>query len=64
MTVLVTPSVIQSGSNKLAPAIFVFMYDLILERNFSLQSLNVLFLSLPASSIIAWVILKIKRKFF
>ena len=42
MTVLVTPSVIQSGSNKLAPAIFVFMYDLIVElnKNVSISDVN------------------------
>jgi len=61
---LVTPSLIEISSNRLAPAITVFLFDLILENNFSTRSLKPLFISLPIASIFAVVILFFRRKFF
>ena len=50
---LTTPSTIEVGSTRLAPSLFVFIYDIFLERNFSLRSLRPILLSVPSSLILA-----------
>jgi len=62
--VLITPASIDSGSTKLAPALSVFIFDLLLEGNFSLRSLRPILLSLPTSLLILIISLKVKKRFF
>ena len=61
---LVTPSLIELSSNSLAPAISVFLFDLILENNFSTRSLKPLLISLPIAFIFTLVLSFFRRKFF
>jgi len=61
---LVTPSLIEISSNSLAPAISVFLFDLILENNFSTRSLKPLLISLPIAFIFTLVLSFFRRKFF
>jgi len=62
--VLTTPSTIEVGSTRMAPSIFVFIYDIFLERNFSLRSLRPILLSVPSSLILLSIFLVFKKKFF
>ena len=61
---LTTPSTIEVGSTRLAPSLFVFIYDIFLERNFSLRSLRPILLSVPSSLILLSIFLVFKKKFF
>ena len=61
---LVTPTQIDLNRPDLAPSIFVFMYDLILERDFSLRPLRPLALTLHISGILTFILIHIKRRFF
>ena len=63
-TLVITPTTIEVSSDNLAPAISIFLYDLIFEKNLSYKSLRVLLLSIPINLIILFVILRLKRKFF
>ena len=60
---LVTPSLIEISSNSLAPAISVFLFDLMLENNFSTRSLKPLLISLPITSIFSVAVYFFRRKF-
>ena len=63
-TLLITPSGINAGQNELAPALFVFLFDIVLEKNFSTFSLRTLALSLPITLFFVFLISILKRKFF
>ncbi|MBE20332.1 MAG: hypothetical protein CMD69_05745 [Gammaproteobacteria bacterium] len=64
MTIFISPSTVELGSTNFAPASFVFVYDLFLERNLSFRSLRVLVLTIPVNLIITFIIIKIKKRFF
>ena len=64
ITGLITPATVEIGSDQLAPSLFVFFYDLILEQQFSFRSLKPIILMIPLSVILYGFILIIKRKFF
>ncbi len=59
-----TPSLIEISSNKFAPALFVFLFDLFLENNFSTRSLRSLLISIPIGSFLVILTSLLKRKFF
>ena len=61
---MMTPSTIQVSSNNFAPAVFVFIFDIILEKSISLRSLRPLVISLPAVLILVYGVIFLKRKFF
>ena len=43
---LITPWFLEAGSNTLSPAITVFIYDILFERQFSFRTLRPIFISL------------------
>ena len=51
MVVLLTPAQIEVNSNVYAPALFTFLFNLILEKDYSLRVLRPIFLSLPTSPV-------------
>ena len=63
LTLFLTPSQIELGSNNYAPAIFIFFYNVTLELNFSLRPLRALMLTLPINLFLFISLLKIKKRF-
>tara|TARA_B100000965_G_C19573184_1_gene750050 strand:+ start:1707 stop:2027 length:321 start_codon:yes stop_codon:yes gene_type:complete len=63
LTLFLTPSQIELGSNNYAPAFFIFFYNAILELNFSLRPLRALMLTLPINLLLFISLLKIKKRF-
>ena len=61
--ILLTPSKISFESQGLAPSLFVFSFDLLLERNFSTISLRPLALSLPSMGVLIYIYHRIKKRF-
>jgi hypothetical protein len=61
---LLTPAQIEVGSNEYAPALFTFLFNLILEKDHSLRPLRPIFLSLPISLAFLWLSIFIKKRFF
>ena len=64
LTILVTPATIEQGGNTLAPSLFIFLFDLLLEQNFYTRSLRPFVISLPASFLLSFFVILFKRKFF
>jgi len=64
LVLLITPAQIQTGESNYAPSLFTFIYNLSLEQVYSLRPLRPLLLSLPASFILIWTFLIIRKKFF
>ena len=64
MIALLTPAQIEVNSNEFAPALFTFLFNLILERDYSLRVLRPLFLSIPTSLIFMWFIIFARKRFF
>ena len=62
--VLLTPAQIEVNSNEYAPALFTFLFNLVLEKDYSLRVLKPIFLSLPTSLIFLWFIIFIRKRFF
>lgn len=60
---LLTPNLIEISSSRIAPSIFIFFYDLILEAEFSLRSLRPLVFSLPIGILIFTIFKAFKRRF-
>tara|TARA_B100000809_G_scaffold38538_1_gene33689 strand:+ start:1044 stop:1346 length:303 start_codon:yes stop_codon:yes gene_type:complete len=64
LSLFLTPAYIDSSSDKLAPALFIFSYDLILQQFFSLRSLRPLVFSLPLILISLLLFKRLKKIFF
>tara|TARA_B100001750_G_scaffold204420_1_gene180791 strand:+ start:481 stop:777 length:297 start_codon:yes stop_codon:yes gene_type:complete len=64
LILLLTPAYIDSSSDKLAPALAIFFYDLIFQNFLSLRSLRPLVISLPLALIGLLVFRNIKKIFF
>jgi len=64
LILFLTPAYIDSSSDKLAPALSIFFYDLIFQNFFSLRSLRPLVISLPLGLIGLLVFRNIKKIFF
>jgi hypothetical protein len=64
IVVLLTPAQIEVNSNEYAPALFTFLFNLILEKDYSLRVLRPIFLSLPTSLIFLWFAIFIRKRFF
>ena len=62
--VLLTPAQIEVNSNEYAPALFTFLFNFILEKDYSLRVLRPIFLSLPTSLILLWLTIFIKKRLF
>ena len=64
IVILLTPAQIEVGSNEYAPALFIFLFNFILEKDHSLRPLRPIFLSLPISLGFLWLSIFIKKRFF
>tara|TARA_B100000408_G_C10080260_1_gene133404 strand:+ start:126 stop:437 length:312 start_codon:yes stop_codon:yes gene_type:complete len=64
LILFLTPNSIEINSEILAPSIFIFFYDLLLEQKLSLRALRTLALSLPLSIIFLWLTTQVKKRFF
>lgn len=64
LTLFLTPSQIETGSNFYAPAIFLFFYNVTLELDFSFRPLRPLVLSIPMTLFISLFLLMLKRRLF
>ena len=63
LILLLTPSFIETSSDKFAPALFIFLFDLFLENNFSTRSLRPLLISIPIGSLLVILASLLKRKY-
>ena len=64
VVILVTPAQINLNSYHFAPSIPSFLFDIVLDKNYSFKSLRPIFLSLPISLFFYWLFVFTKRKFF
>ncbi len=62
--VFVTPAQIAITSTDYAPSLFIFIFNIVLEQNFSLRPLRPLALTLPISLFTLGIYRIFKRKFF
>jgi len=63
-TIFITPAQISVDSSDYAPALFAFIFNSILEQDYSLRVLRPLMLSIPISLLIWYAGLMIKRRSF
>jgi len=64
IVIFLTPAQIEVNSNEYAPALFTFLFNFILEKDYSLRVLRPIFLSLPTSLILLWLTIIIKKRLF
>jgi len=64
LVILLTPAQIEIGTNNYAPAVFTFLFNSLLEQNYSLRALRPIFLSFPISLFFLGLVLFFKKKFF
>jgi len=64
LVILLTPAQIEVGSDDYAPAFFSFLFNVILQQDYSLRALRPLVLSIPSSIIILLIFLFLKKRFF
>ncbi|MAS58826.1 MAG: hypothetical protein CMD42_03735 [Gammaproteobacteria bacterium] len=64
LVLMLTPAIVEVGSNKLAPAIIIFFLDLILEQNLSTRSLRPILLSIPFVLFLIGLCILVKKRFF
>ena len=64
LVVLLTPAQIEISTNNYAPALFTFLFNSLLEQNYSLRVLRPIFLSFPISLFFLGLTFFFKKKFF
>ena len=64
MVIFVTPAQIDVSGSSLAPSIFIFLFNLILEQKFSLRELRPFVLTLPIYLILLFLTLETKKRLF
>jgi len=64
MVIFLTPAQIEIGSEGYAPALFSFLFNIFLEKDYSLRALRPLALSIPFSFFILFLFLSLKKRFF
>ena len=64
LVIFITPTQIEVGSTNLAPALFSFLFDVFLEKDYSLRALRPLVLSIPSSFFILLIFFFFKKRFF
>ena len=64
LVIFLTPARIQAGSHELGPAIFIFIYDLVLENKLSTLSLRPLALSLFFLIFFGVILFIFRKKFY
>jgi len=62
--ILLTPAQIEISTNNYAPAVFTFLFNSLLEQNYSLRVLRPIFLSFPTSLFLLGLTVFFKKKFF
>ena len=62
-TILITPAQIDLFSTNYAPAIFTFIFNIVLEKEYSMRALRPLLLSVPLSLLFVGLYNFVKRKF-
>ena len=64
IVILLTPAQIEISTNNYAPAVFTFLFNSLLEHNYSLRVLRPIFLSFPISLFLLGLTVFFKKKFF
>ena len=64
IVILLTPAQIQISTNNYAPAIFTFLFNSLLEKDYSLRVLRPIFLSFPISLFLLALVSFFKKRFF
>ena len=64
IVILLTPAQIEISTNNYAPAVFTFLFNSLLEQNYSLRVLRPIFLSLPISLLFLGSVIFFKKRFF
>ena len=64
LIIFVTPENLGISSEKPSPAIFSFTFDLLFEQKISLNTLRPLVLSVPIGTSVAFLIYRLKKRFF
>jgi len=61
--ILLTPAQIEIGSSDYAPAVFTFIFNSLLEQDYSLRVLRPIFLSLPLSFFVLGLVTLLRKRF-
>lgn len=61
---LITPSQVDLSVSEIAPAIYVFFFDIVFEQKYSFRPLRTLAISLPITLTFLLIYVTIKRRFF
>jgi len=64
VVILLTPAQIEISTNNYAPAVFTFLFNSLLEQNYSLRVLRPIFLSFPISILVLGLVVFFKKRFF
>lgn len=64
LVVLLTPGQIVVGYSDFAPAVFTFLFNIILEQNYSMRVLRPLFISIPLGFFCILTLGVIKKRLF
>ena len=64
LVILLTPAQIEISTNNYAPAIFTFLFNSLLEKDYSLRVLKPIFLSFPISLFLLASVSFVKKRFF
>ena len=64
VVILLTPAQIEISTNNYAPAVFTFLFNSLLEQNYSLRVLRPIFLSFPISLLVLGLVVFFKKRFF
>jgi hypothetical protein len=63
LIILLTPAQIEVGSSDYAPAVLTFLFNSLLEQNYSMRVLRPILLSLPISLTFLTLVMIAKRRF-
>ena len=64
LVILLTPAQIEVDANNYAPAVFTFLFNSLLDQNYSLRVLRPIFLSFPISLLFLGLVVFFKNRFF
>lgn len=62
--ILMTPAQVEVGSISYSPAVFTFLFNILLEQNYSFIALRPLALTLPIGFLVLFLVSIIKKRFF
>lgn len=64
LVILLIPAQIEVNTDYYAPALYTFLFNVVLEKNFSLRPLRPILLGLPISLLLIWIVSILKKRFF